>query len=303
MGLFSFFRKSDKVGKDSTVDSKAVLGGGKKGQISTQKQEVYTKLSFHPDWNVPQEQQYVFNFLANDLEPLKPNQLSLAAINIEEDAASGAWNVKAFFRSSLNQPIELKDIDLFVTAEDGTVLAKQSFDFTQLGTIPAESARPWVFTFHKDSLLTDEIPGEGWKIAFNLVSLRGHQLDLDTQWEKQLSNDQKEELRKIVKELPKLRDKEVNFTGIQHVKMDNGSLAITLLIRNGNDRDINLEQLPLEVVDANDTVVATGTFKLDPVIVVKANTSKPWTFVYPADLTTNLADADFTRWAARVPQK
>lgn len=303
MGLFSFFRKSDKVGKDSTVDSKAVLGGGKKGQISTQKQEVYTKLSFHPDWNVPQEQQYVFNFLANDLEPLKPNQLSLAAINIEEDAATGAWNVKAFFRSSLNQPIELKDIDLFVTAEDGTVLAKQSFDFTQLGTIPAESARPWVFTFHKDSLLTDEIPGDGWQIAFNLVSLRGHQLDLDAQWEKQLSNDQKEELRKIVKELPKLRDKEVNFTGIQHVKMDNGSLAITLLIRNGNDRDINLEQLPLEVVDANNAVVATGTFKLDPVIVVKANTSKPWTFVYPADLTTNLADADFTRWAARVPQK
>lgn len=47
MGLFSFFRKSDKVGKDSTVDSKAVLGGGKKGQISTQKQEVYTLSLIH----------------------------------------------------------------------------------------------------------------------------------------------------------------------------------------------------------------------------------------------------------------
>lgn len=302
MGLFSFFKKSDKVGKNSTVDSKDVLGG-KKGQISTQKQEVHTKLSFHPDWNVPQEQKYVFNFLANDLEPLKPNQLSLAAINIEEDDATGAWNVKAFFRSSLNQSIELKEIDLFITDAEGNVVAKQSFDFAQLGTIPAESARPWVFTFKKESLLTDEIPGEGWKIAFNLVSLRGHQLDLDAQWEKQLKETQKEELRRIVKELPKLRDKEVNFTGIQHVKMDNGSLAITLLIRNGNDRDINLEQLPLEVVDATGTAVANGTFKLDPVLVVKANTSKPWTFVYPADLTTNLQEADFTRWAARVPQQ
>lgn len=302
MGLFSFFKKTDKIGKDSAVDSKELLGG-KKGQISTQKQEVHTKLSFHPDWDVPQEQKYVFNFLANDLAPLKPNQLSLAAINIEEDAATGNWNVKAFFRSSLNQPIELKDIDLFITDVEGNVIAKQGFDFSQLGTIPAESARPWVFTFKKDSLLTEEVPAEGWQLAFNLVSLRGHQLDLDAQWDKQLNDTQKEELRRIVKELPKLRDKEVNFTGIQHVKMDNGSLAITLLIRNGNDRDINLEQLPLEVVDAAGNVVANGTFKLDPVLVVKANTSKPWTFVYPAELTTNLEDSDFSRWAARVPQQ
>lgn len=82
MGLFSFFKKSDTVGKDSAIDSKELTG--KKAGLST-KSEVKTKLSFHPEWNVPQEQQYVFNFLANDLQPLKPNQLSLAAINIEED--------------------------------------------------------------------------------------------------------------------------------------------------------------------------------------------------------------------------
>lgn len=301
MGLFSFFKKEDKVGKDSAIDSKELLGG-KKGAISTQKNEVKTKLSFHPEWEVPQEQQYVFNFLANELEPLKPNQLSLAAINIEAEPQTGNWLVKAFFRSSLNQAIELKDIDLFLTDVDGNVIAKQGFDFSELGTIPAESARPWVFTFNKSSLLVDEIPADGWKIAFNLISLRGHQLDLDEQWEKQLGAEQKEELRRIVKDLPKLREKEVNFTGIQQSLLDNGNLAITLLVRNGNDRDINLEQLPLEVVDANANVVANGTFKLDPILVVKANTSKPWTFVFPAELT-NLEEADFTRWAARVPQK
>lgn len=302
MGLFSFFKKSDKVGKDSAIDSKELLGASKK-ETAAQAQAIQTKLSFHPDWNVPQEQKYVFNFLANELEPLKPNQLSLAAINIEEDAATGDWNVKAFFRSSLSQSVSLKEIALFLTDVDGKVIAKQSFDFAQLGVIPAESARPWVFTFKKDSLLTDAVPAEGWKIAFNIVSLRGHQLDLDTQWEKQLNDAQKEELRRVVSSLPKLRDKEVNFTGIQQHVMDNGNLQITLLIRNGNDRDINLEQLPLEIVDAHARVVASGTFKLDPVLVVRANTSKPWTFMFPSTLTHELDTADFTRWTARVPQQ
>ena len=116
MGLFDFFKKDDKVGKDSAIDSKGLV----KTSLSTKAgKDVVTKLSFHPEWQVPQEQQYVFNFLANDLQPLKPNQLSLSAINIETDPRNGAWNVKAFFRSSLSQPIELGEIETKVMAEEG----------------------------------------------------------------------------------------------------------------------------------------------------------------------------------------
>jgi len=74
MGLFSFFKKSDKVVQENTIDSKDLLGN-----VTTNKGEnrdVETKLSFHPQWDVPQEQKYIFTFLANELEPLKPNQLS-----------------------------------------------------------------------------------------------------------------------------------------------------------------------------------------------------------------------------------
>ena len=35
MGLFSFFKKEDKVGKDSAIDSKDILGGKK--ELSTRK--------------------------------------------------------------------------------------------------------------------------------------------------------------------------------------------------------------------------------------------------------------------------
>ena len=298
MGLFSFFKKSDTVGKDSAIDSKELTG--KKAGLST-KSEVKTKLSFHPDWNVPQEQQYVFNFLANDLQPLKPNQLSLAAINIEEDKNSGAWNVKAFFRSSLSQPIELGEIELLLLDKEGNRLASKTFNFKELGIIPPNSARPWVFEFDRSTLAVEEIPEEGWTIAFNLISLRGHQLDLDDTWKKQLPKEQQEKLAEIIKDLPKLGKTEVNFTGLQIRLSDDNSLHASIFIRNGNDKAINLEQLPLEITDANGKLVAKGSFKMDPVLTVQPNSTKPWTFIFPAELVT-AEGADLSRWTARVPQ-
>lgn len=298
MNLFSFFKKTDKVGADSAIDSNKLV---QDTEASSDDKEVTTKLSLHPDWNVPLEQQYVFSFLANELEPLQPNQLSLAAINIEEDKKSGAWYVKAFFRSSIPNNIELGEIGLIIVDKDGKRLASKEFDFKELGTLPPESARPWVFKFEKEYLETKEIPEDGWTIAFNLIALRGHQLELDESWKKQLPQKKQELLAKIVKDLPKLGRKEVNFTGLQARVRDDNSLMVSIFIRNGNDQAINLEQLPLEIIDANGKLVAKGSFKLDPALTVQGNSTKPWTFIFPAK-TVNAEGADLSRWTAKVVQ-
>lgn len=300
MGLFSFFKKSDKLGQENTIDSKDLLQNIKV-ENTDNNQDVVTKLSYHPDWEVPQEQKYIFNFLANELEPLKPNQLSLSSISIEEDMRSKKWQVRAFFRSSLSQAIELGEIELFIMDKNDELLASKKFDFAALGTIPAESARPWVFEFEKSTIKVDEVPEDGWKIAFNLVSLRGHQLELDPTWEKQLPEAQKEELAKIVKTLPKLGETEVNFTGLQAKLADNGNLNVSIFIRNGHNKAINLEQLPLEIIDATGKQIAKGSFKMDPILTVQADSTKPWTFIFPAELV-DAKDADLSRWTARVTQ-
>lgn len=300
MGLFDLFKKGDKVGKDSAVDSASVVKSSGKSSKQDANRDVETKLSFHPEWNVPQEQKYVFNFLANDLAPLKPNQLSLSAINIETGAA-GSWNVKAFFRSSLAEAIELGDIELLILDKDDNRLASHYFDFKELGVIPAESARPWIFNFPKATITAEDVPAEGWKISFNLLSLRGHQLDLDDTWKKQLPETEQEKLAEIVKTMPKLGKTEVNFTGLQAKLNDDNSLHASIFIRNGHDKAINLEQLPLEIMDARGVVVAKGSFKLDPVLTVQPNTTKPWTFIFPDSLVS--ADGmDLSRWTARVSQ-
>nr|WP_106783694.1 accessory Sec system S-layer assembly protein [Lysinibacillus timonensis] len=299
MGLFDFFKKTDKVGQDSAIDSSKLTGNTEE---TNNESKVTTKLSYHPDWDVPQEQKYIFNFLANELEPLLPNQLSLAAIDIDVDPFDGAWNVKAFFRNSLPNTIELGEMGLLIIDKDGRQVASQKFDFKEIGTLPPESARPWVFRFDRKHIHVKDKPEDGWKIAFNLVALRGHQLELDETWKKQLSQEQIELLEKAVKEMPKLSDTEVNFTGFQLKLQDNQNLVVSLFIRNGNDRAINIEQLPLEIVDANGKQVAKGYFRLDPALSVQPNSTKPWTFIFPAE-NVKAEGADLTRWSARVINK
>ena len=291
MKLFSYFKKTDKVGKDSVINTSE--------SAPTSHTQVATSLSLHPSWNVSKEEMYIFNYLANELTPLKPNQLSLSAISIEEDQHSTNWYVKAFFRSSLDRPVELGLIDLVILNERNERIASHTYDFKDVGVIPAKSARPWVFTFPKHAIEKNEIPSEGWQLTFNTVTLRGHKLDLDASWKSHLPLEQQQQLEQIVETLPQLNKNEVNFTGLQLKVQDTGNLAVSLFIRNGNDQAINIEQLPLQIHDANGKQIAQGSFNLDPALTVAPNATKPWTFVFPKDLV-QLDQADLSKWSARV---
>ena len=124
---------------------------------------------------------------------------------------------------------------------------------------------------------------------------------MDATWEEQLPAEQKEELAKIVKTLPELGETEVNFTGLQAKFNNNGSLNVSIFIRNGHNKAINLEQLPLEIIDATGKQIAKGSFKMEPILTVQPNSTKPWTFIFPPQLV-NPKGADLSRWTARVTQ-
>ncbi|WP_088006218.1 accessory Sec system S-layer assembly protein [Indiicoccus explosivorum] len=315
MGIFSFFKKTTKTGADTTVESSELTGQtdeqeelegqepepGQEGAGQAEAPaEVGTSLSVHPDWEVSKEQEYVLKFLSNDLPKLKANQLSLSGIDIEPEEKTGNWQVEAFLRSSLNKEIKLGSMELLVLDSSGKPVAAQEFDMSELGTIPARSDRPWVFEFRKENIRTEEVPGEGWKLTFNIKSLLPHMLDLDPTWKDALTDDQKKVLAKAVSTLPKLKPGEVNVTGFQIRQLDNGALAVSLLIRNGRKRNLVIEKIPLEVLDAQGRRVAAGSFNLDK-LQVRANTTKPWNFIFPKEMLL-VDEPDFSRWTVRVIQ-
>ncbi|ARK25478.1 accessory Sec system S-layer assembly protein [Sporosarcina sp. P37] len=298
MKLFNLFKKTEKTGLESTVESEEIL---ENGQAGSGDEDIETELSLHEQWNLTQEQEYVFRFLANELEPLKPNQISLSGIDIDFEPANDSWLVKSFFRSSLDQAITVGTIELLLLDAEGNTAASAEFDLNELGEIPARSARPWVFVFEKKDQLAEEIPTENWKLAFNVHSMMPHQLELAPSWEEQLPAEQKEALADIVEGLPKLKPREVNIAGFQIQKQDDGNIAASVFVRNGHSKQINIEKLPLELIDATGELVARGTFDLKPPLSVKANSTTPWTFIYPKELIVK-AEPDFSRWTIRVPQ-
>ena len=297
MKLFSMFKKTEKTGADSTISSDEILEGSAQSEGT---EEVETTLSLHPQWALSQEQEYVFRFLSNELEPLKPNQISLSGIDIDVEPANGSWLVKSFFRSSLEQAITVGSVELMLLDDEGKIIASQEFDLNELGEIPARSARPWVFVFTKENIFAEEPPAENWKLAFNVQSMVPHKLELEQAWEDGLTTEQKDALAKAVEGMPKLKPREVNFAGFQVKTQDDGSIAASIFIRNGHSKQINIEKLPLELIDATGEIVAKGSFDLAP-LSVKANTSKPWTFIYPKEMVQK-EEPDFSRWTIRVPQ-
>src|SRR3954452_7219611 len=142
--MLDFFKRDKnkiaKEGDDDTVDSMELLGE----KTETTGREVKTKLHFPPNANIGQEERYYYQFLNNELPLLKENQISLSGIEVK--TADGKVLVKAFVRNSLPKAIRFQEpVPLLLLGPDGDHLARQAFDLSVLGELPAESSLPWIF--------------------------------------------------------------------------------------------------------------------------------------------------------------
>jgi accessory Sec system S-layer assembly protein len=283
-------------GEESSVLSQELFGDDTQENNTDNEKPTKTGLSLHPEARLSQEDHYYFQFLQNDLPDLKANQVSIAGIDLKKNEDS--LLVTAFVRNSLSKGIKLAHTHLLLVGPAGERIAREEFDLSLLGEIPAASSRPWQFTFPLASVENrEEIPVSGWKLAFELIS--PHKLDLEESWKKSMANEDVSKLDRYVRSIKAPKPGEVNFMGLKS-KVEEGTLHITLLIRNGSQKDITLQQLPLVVEDASGAVVAKGGFTLDD-FKVKANTSKPWTFIFPETLVEG--EPDLSKWKAYPLQK
>lgn len=263
-------------------------------------EEVTTVLSIHPEWEVEPQERFVYQYHHQQLSKLKPNQISISGIKLI-DYEEGFVAV-AFLRNTLTKSIKFEAVDLLLLDDQGNPFAKRQFELDELGELPPLTCRPWRFLFAKEDKLTETMPvNDNWKIAFELRSSgpAAHHLDLDSTWENQITTAQRQHLEQVVGSLPKLSQGEVNFMGIEATFVQDGAFAVTVLIRNGSNKNIQLEQIPLIVEDGDADIICQGGFQLNN-FEVKANTSKPWTFIFPAELVQK-AEPNMSRWKVYPP--
>lgn len=282
-------KKKNKEQKQEAVSVNDVLADADNQPAS---EEIETELYIPDGWDVSEEERYVYAFHNSQSPKLKPNQVSIYGMELLE-AEDGGITITGLIRNSVSQPIEFAESPILLLGPGKQLVAKRKFDLSRLGIIPPFKAVPWKFEFSASDLKPNaEIPTADWLLAFEIQ--REHHLDLDKSWEESIAEETKSALERIVAEAPALKPGELNFMGLEANVKENGDLLVTFLIRNGTDKNVNIEQLPMGVKDASGEEVARGVFKLQD-FTVKANTSKPWSFIFPASMVSK-EDPDLSRW-------
>lgn len=263
-----------------------------------------TALSLHESWEkaINTQEKYALSFMASELPPLETGHLSLAGINLVPH--DEGIEVTAFVRNSSSHPVKLGTMTLLVLFGEDQLFTRQSFDLSEMGEIPPFHARPWSFVFEREHFLELDVLLANWKIAFEKAQKKlvlPQQLELEESWIQSLSEEQKNGLIRLAQQLPPLQPGEVNVQSVQVKKAEDGSLRVLLLIRNGSDKSLSFEKLPLVLLDATGEKVAEGLFELGG-LTINEKTSKPWLFIFPEESIVK-SEPDLSRWQVNVPQQ
>lgn len=294
--LFKFLKGNQIQTEDESenIDASKVLNLDGEGN-----EELETELSVPATWDMPDEERYVYAFHNSESPKLKVNQISIYGMELLNQSDDNI-TITALIRSTVTQPIQFEDTTIILSGPDHEPLARKEFDLSNLGALPPNSSRPWEFKFTKKDFLTDvSFPIEQWSLGFEIK--QKHRLDLDKSWAQSIPDQTKDALEQLVDSAPSLKPGEVNFMGVEAKFKDNTDLVVTFLIRNGTDKHINLEKIPLGITDASGEEIARGSFSLDN-FQVKANTSKPWSFIFPKSMVNN-QNPDLSKWRGYVIQE
>lgn len=144
--------------------------------------------------------------------------------------------------------------------------------------------------------ITEEqrIASGDWKIY---IETRSHRLLLHENWERAVSTKDREKFQELFDASPSPRENELLFLPVRAGINYENHLFATVLIQNGSKQDLFFENFPLIINDAS-MLAAEHRFTIKE-LVVKANTSTPWTFIFPKD-TVKQKNLDFSDWSLRT---
>ncbi|MFD3155974.1 SLAP domain-containing protein [Haloimpatiens sp. FM7330] len=223
---------------------------------------VDTELSLHPKQeNVVSDFQKEFiEDEIKDLPPIKEGDINVSAAYIYD--IGDKYELSIYIRNGLTKPINLEKVPFDIVNSKDEVLASQIFDLKEMGKIPAHSVRPWKIYFDKENVNVDEIPQDDWKIVFDsrIKAIRYVKVQLEDLPE-DIAEDKREMLQQYVNDLPKLKDGDFSISTFYVKEEEDGSLGVTLIMRNGTNKAVELGKLPVTIYDAEGKLATKGVFE------------------------------------------
>jgi SLAP domain-containing protein len=155
------------------------------------------------------------------------------------------------------------------------------------------------FVYVNSSLPIEEdqqILSGDWK-AYQRSKEYPHTLVLHETWERAVSDKDRELFHELFYDASSPKVDYITFLAVRAGINYEGNLFATVLIQNGKKKDVIMDNIPLVFEDAH-SMVAEYRFAIKDV-VVNANTSTPWTFIFPKE-TIKKDNIDLSSWTLRT---
>lgn len=221
----------------------------------------------------PEKQELMLKFeedlMMEDLSnfpTIKEGDVSFKSAYIFDNGKS--VEVALYILNGLSTQINFEEVSFLLVNLEGGLIAQQVFDMSGVGIVPPNCARPCKIHFDKANLLVEELPIDGCKLIINknIKALKSVQVELENMPDT-ISETQLKKYKSFIDNLPLLRKDEVKISTYDINVIEDGSVCITLFIRNATPKKIKVEALPITIYDGDGNKVANEVFNIDNIEV------------------------------------
>ncbi|WP_333888274.1 SLAP domain-containing protein [Clostridium sp.] len=222
---------------------------------------IETKLSLSEDLNdiISDVQKEIMEEELSELNSIKENDINIATTYTFDN---GEYiEAKVYFRNGLSKKVNFEYVQLFMLNSENEIVGKKVFDLREMGDLPPGTARPWKLFFEKSEINMSKFSKEGCKVVFSTglkaVNYAPITLDESSIEDKQYS----QMFEDFIKTLPGIEKGNISISKFKITLQKQGNIIITLVIRNGCDKPVALEKLPITIKDEKGTIVASSIFE------------------------------------------
>lgn len=224
-----------------------------------------TILEFSDQWEMEQQERYVFQYYHNKLKGLDPNQINIHGVDLHK--TDNGFIITAVIRHSLEKKLNLQDVRLVVRDLTGKELGKKDFNMELFGELNSLRARPWFFEFDSEALLVSEEEIQDkmdFEVLFEIQepAISDFEVQLDENWSTSLNDEQRSSLKSTVAAMDSMKQDEISVSSISLDETENG-VNVIIIVRNSFDNDVTISNLPLQLFDASGELVAQLGFPLE----------------------------------------
>lgn len=226
--------------------------------------------------------------LTEELESFPPvNDGDVNVAGIYEFDMGDYIEVKVFIRNGLNDPINFETVPFILTNSKDELLAYQVFNLKDLGTIPPKSARPYKLNFDKKNLKVDKISPDDWKIGFDTNLQAKTYADIEFEGIPEgMSEENKFVLDTFLRTLPRIERGQVSFSKFNLALTAEGEFDISIVIRNGVNKDVSIDKMPVKLKDQEGNIVFAAEFQFKD-FKVSANKARLINLKAQSNITSN----------------